>query len=97
MAMLLRPWFICAALVVCVLMCLGPLVDAYPPKPESPDFNASPEEWARYNTAVRHYINLITRQRYGKRSAPESAVAWVLMRDEPESDLSQRVDDSVLW
>ncbi|XP_010892807.1 pancreatic propolypeptide YG [Esox lucius] len=96
MAYTMRPWLMFVALV-CVLVCLGPSVDAYPPKPVSPDNNAPPEEWARYNTAVRHYINLITRQRYGKRSAPEPAVAWVLLRDEPESDLSQRSDGSALW
>ncbi|CAB1337913.1 unnamed protein product [Coregonus sp. 'balchen'] len=64
MANILRPWLILVALVVCVLVSLGTFADAYPPKPVSPDNNASPEEWARYNTELRHYINLITRQSY---------------------------------
>ncbi|KAK6302066.1 hypothetical protein J4Q44_G00281190 [Coregonus suidteri] len=85
------------ALVVCVLVSLGTFADAYPPKPVSPDNNASPEEWARYNTELRHYINLITRQRYGKRSSPESAMAWLLFGDESEGDLTPRSDGSDLW
>lgn len=63
MAKILRSWVMFAALVVCLLVCWSGFADAYPPKPERPDSNASPEEWAKYHTAVRHYINLITRQR----------------------------------
>ena len=63
MAIILRPWISLLALVVCVLVCLSNLSDAYPPKPESPGSNAAPEDWAKYHTALRHYVNLITRQR----------------------------------
>uniref|UniRef100_A0A3Q2CG57 Peptide YYb n=1 Tax=Cyprinodon variegatus TaxID=28743 RepID=A0A3Q2CG57_CYPVA len=63
MAKMLRSWVMFAALVVCLLVCWSGFTDAYPPKPESPGSNASPEEWAKYHAAVRHYVNLITRQR----------------------------------
>lgn len=64
MANMLKSWMMLAALVVCLLVCLSSFADAYPPKPESPGSNASPEEWAKYHAAVRHYVNLITRQRW---------------------------------
>lgn len=65
MARMLRSWLMFMAVVLCLLVCWSGFADAYPPKPESPGTNASPEDWAKYHAAVRHYVNLITRQRSG--------------------------------
>ncbi|XP_028287364.1 peptide Y [Parambassis ranga] len=97
MANMLRSCTVLAALVVCLLVCLSSFADAYPPKPESPGSNASPEEWAKYHAAVRHYVNLITRQRYGKRSMPEQAVAWLLFGGDSSQDTEPSSDYADMW
>ncbi|XP_072343289.1 peptide YY-like isoform X2 [Scyliorhinus torazame] len=51
-----KSWTTLIALALCALVCLGTLVDAYPPKPENPGEDAPPEEMARY----------------GKRDSPEA-------------------------
>ncbi|XP_062387185.1 peptide YYb [Sardina pilchardus] len=97
MAGTLRSWTALVAVVLCVLVCLSTFADAYPPKPEPPSGDVGPEEMAKYHTALRHYINLITRQRYGKRAAPEAAVAELLFGDDSEQDVRPRADDSLVW
>ncbi|KAG9264065.1 peptide YY-A-like [Astyanax mexicanus] len=96
MTVMVKSWTV-AALLLCVLLYLGTIVDAYPPKPENPGDDASPEELAKYYTALRHYINLITRQRYGKRSTPEGVMADLLFGESNEHNQRSRYDDSFTW
>ncbi|XP_029015232.1 peptide YY-A isoform X2 [Betta splendens] len=97
MTMMLKPWSVLVALILCVLVCLVTLVDAYPPKPENPGEDAPPEELAKYYTALRHYINLITRQRYGKRSTQEDIDAEMLFGGDSNRDQRPRYYNSYMW
>ncbi|XP_068775285.1 goannatyrotoxin-Vere1-like [Struthio camelus] len=94
-----KRWRVLAAAALCALLCLGPLAAAYPAKPESPGDGASPQEMARYLSALRHYINLVTRQRYGKRAGPEAAAASALLLSGATGDRpgSSRSDDESTW
>ncbi|EGW08165.1 MAGUK p55 subfamily member 2 [Cricetulus griseus] len=73
------------AVLLVLLACLGALVDAYPTKPEAPGEDASPEELSRYYASLRHYLNLVTRQRYGKRDIPDAVFSKLLFTDDREN------------
>ncbi|XP_074080371.1 transmembrane protein 101 isoform X3 [Macrotis lagotis] len=78
---------ISTAALLALLVSLGALVEGYPSKPKAPSGDASPEELSRYYASLRHYLNLVTRQRYGKRDIIEAGLVESLF---PESSRNQK-------
>ncbi|XP_006167437.1 peptide YY [Tupaia chinensis] len=91
-----RPRPAVAAVLLALLGCLGVLVDAYPSKPEAPGKDASPEELSRYYASLRHYLNLVTRQRYGKRDSPEP-LSKLLFPDGEDRPVRSRSEGASTW
>ncbi|XP_016328788.1 pro-neuropeptide Y-like [Sinocyclocheilus anshuiensis] len=77
--------------MVIAVMWIVTITDAYP---YTPDTAIPAEDMAKYYTALRHYIKLITRQRYGKRSSPEPMFLSRLLRETQESIPESTYDEA---
>ncbi|XP_004696935.1 peptide YY [Echinops telfairi] len=85
-----RPWAAEVTVLLGLLACLGAMVGVYSAKPEPPGEGASPEELSRYYTLLRHYLNQLTRQRYGKRDIPEALLSKLLYPEDSERPVGSR-------
>ncbi|XP_038610403.1 peptide YY [Tachyglossus aculeatus] len=92
-----KPWASAGAVGLCLLLWLAALADGYPVKPSPPQDNATPEELAQYFAALRHYLNLVTRQRYGKRENPGALVSELLFGDSGDLNSRLRSEATYSW
>ncbi|XP_060138068.1 goannatyrotoxin-Vere1-like [Zootoca vivipara] len=81
----LKSWPLMIAVSLCILFCLGTLVEAYPEKPVPPGPDASQEEWIQYYIEFQQYLNSLNRPRYGKRSSPENLMSELSFGDSSSS------------
>ncbi|XP_078475435.1 LOW QUALITY PROTEIN: neuropeptide Y-like [Lampetra fluviatilis] len=92
-----RVWLCAIALCLLASSCARGAA-AFPNKPDSPGEDAPAEDLARYLSAVRHYINLITRQRYGKRTLTEPYVPeFIFQENRGDRSSNPRFDSVTMW